>query len=324
MKKDLLILAEHRDNQLDSITLELLGKGRELADQSGGRLAVLLVGSELDHLISLLQNSGADLVISVMHPVLNKYQPELFTIAIAKAIKEFSPEIVLMGYTYMGMELGPALAVRLGGSIVTNCSELVLENDELKAIRPMFSGTLLTKVQVTGPMPYIASMEKGIFSREPLPSRNAAMQSISVNYDAYSPRSRILRTMAIDTGGIDITKARILVSAGRGVGGADKLTLIRQLAEALGGEMACSRPVADMGWMPFAHQVGISANTVNPDVYIACGISGASQHVTAMRGAGLIIAINKDANAPIFRVADYGVIGDLFDVIPALIEKAEK
>ena len=322
MQGDILIIAEHRDNLLDNVSWELMGKGRQLADQLGSRLGVLLVGEALEPMAAVLQGAGADVVLAAQHPDLGAYQAERYALAVAKAAEAFSPGLVLMGYTYLGMEVGPAVAVKLGGTMVSNCSELQLENDAWVAVRPMFGGTLQTKVQLAGAPPYIVSFEKGVLPKETLIGKDAPVQTVDVNFEAHPLRSTILETLTIDTGGIDITKARILVSAGRGVGSPDKLQVIRQLAEALGGEVACSRPVADMGWLPFAHQVGISASTVAPDVYIACGISGASQHVTAMRGASLIIAINKDANAPIFRVAHYGIVGDMFDVIPALIAEA--
>lgn len=324
MKGDILILAEHRENHLDNITWELLGKGRQLADQMQSRLMVLLVGSALDPMIAQLKNSGADGVLAVDHPDLADYRAEQYATAIAVAVKGSAAGIVLMGYTYLGMEIGPAAAVRLGGTMVTNCSALDIENDALVAVRPMFGGTLQTRVQISGHGPYLISFEKGVLPKATPAEGNAAVESLTIGFDTQARRTEILKKLTIDTGGIDITKARILVSAGRGIGGPDKIPLIRQLADALGGQMACSRPVADMGWLPFAHQVGISASTVSPEVYIACGISGASQHVTAMRGSEMIIAINKDANAPIFRVAHYGIIGDLTDVIPALIAEAQK
>ena len=323
MKGDILVLAEHREGVLDNVTLELIGKGRSLADQGGSRLAVLVAGSDLNGLVDSLKTSGVDLVIPVQHELLEKYHAELYTTAIAEVCRQLDPGLVLMGYTYLGMEVGPALAVRLGGTMVSNCSELEAEGEDLVAIRSVLGGTLQIKVRVTGAQPYLISMVKGVLPRETLEPRNAAVEPPTLNLDSQTLRSRILEILTIDTGGIDITKAKILVSAGRGIGGPDKIPLLRELADALGGELSCSRPVADMGWLPVAHQVGISASTVTPDVYIACGISGASQHVTAMRDSGRIIAINKDPNAPIFRVAHYGIVGDVLEVVPALIAQAK-
>jgi electron transfer flavoprotein alpha subunit len=220
------------------------------------------------------------------------------------------------------METGPAVAIRLGNTMVTNCTELLVEDDDLSVVRPMFGGTLLAQIRLNKMAPCILSFEKGILPRDPLPSKKALLEKIPFDFGLQTLRTKVKKVIAAVTGDVDITKARILVSVGRGIGSPDKIQIIRDLAEALGGAVACSRPVADMGWLPVAHQVGISANTVAPDVYVACGISGASQHVTAMRDSSTIIAINKDPNAPIFRVADYGIVGDLFDVVPAMIKEA--
>jgi len=323
MKGEILVIGEHRDGIVDNITWELISKGRFLADQWGTHLAVLAVGSELDQLVDSLASSGVDLVLPVQHTLLEKYHAELYTTAIAQVCEQLDPGLVLMGYTYLGMEVGPALAVRLGGTMVSNCSELEAEGDHLVAVRSVFGGTLQIKVRLKGEQPHLLSIVKGVLPRDNVEGRIAAVKRPAVDLDQSSLRSRILDMLTIDTGGIDITKAKILVSAGRGIGGPDKIPMLRELADALGGELACSRPVADMGWLPVAHQVGISASTVTPCVYIACGISGASQHVTAMRDSGRIIAINKDPNAPIFRVAHYGIIGDVLEVVPALIEEAK-
>jgi len=190
-------------------------------------------------------------------------------------------------------------------------------------VRSVFKGSLQSRVQPQGAAPYVISIEKGVLPRNPLASKDAAVEAIPVDVGARKLRSRIVEILLAAKGDVDITKSKILVSVGRGVGSPDKIQLLRDLADALGGELACSRPVADMGWLPFAHQVGISANNVAPDVYIACGISGASQHVTAMRDSATIIAINSDPNAPIFRVATYGIVGDLHEVVPHMIAEAK-
>ena len=322
MKGNVMVLSEHKDSELDNITWELLSKGRAIADEWGTQLAVLIIGSDLDPLVRNLKTAGADTVVTVDHPMLRSYNAELCTSVIARAVRETNPSLCLMGYTYLGMETGPAVAVRLGGTMVTHCTDLQVEDGGLSVIRPMFGGTLQAKVRLVGRPPYFISFEKGLLPRESLPSKEALVEPVPFDFDRQSLRTKILQMILPVTGAVDITKAKILVSVGRGIGSPDKIPLIKDLADALGGAMACSRPVADMGWLPVAHQVGISANTVAPDVYIACGISGASQHVTAMRDSGTIIAINKDPHAPIFRVADYGIVGDLFDLVPALIKEA--
>lgn len=322
MKGSILVLAEHQNGAVDNITWELIGKGRVLADQWETRLAVLLLGVGLVAPAETLKASAADVVLTAQHPGLARYSAELYTTAIAQVCQSFKPAVILMGYTYLGMETGPAVCVRLGGTMVSNCCGLEAFGDRLIAVRPVYGATLNASVALVGPQPYVLSFAKGVLPRENLPPRNAVIESQALTLEEASLRSRILEILTVNKGGIDITKARILVSAGRGIGSPDNIKLVRELASALGGEVACSRPVADMGWLPFAHQVGISASTVAPDVYIACGISGASQHVTAMRDSRLIIAINKDAKAPFFRVAHYGLVGDVLEIVPAIIQQA--
>lgn len=322
MKGNILVLSEHKDAELDNVTLELMCKGRALADDWGTKLAVLVIGSDIDPVIETLKSSGADLVLTAQDAALKDYNAELYTTVTAKAVKDFNPSLVLMGYTYLGMEVGPAVAVRLNGTMVTNCTELDVKDDKMVVARNVFGGTLQARVELAGPAPYLVSIEKGLLPREALPAKDAAVEAVSIDLSGETLRTRIVEIISAVTGDIDITKAKVLVSIGRGIGGPEKIEPFKDLAAALGGEIACSRPVADMGWLPIAHQVGISASTVSPDVYIACGISGASQHVTAMRDSATIIAINKDPHAPIFRVADYGIVGDVLEVVPAMTAAA--
>lgn len=321
MKGDVLVLAEHYDGELDHITYELLAKGRELAAAMGGRLAVLILGHRLDTLTGVLADSGADVILSADHLILEDYQTEIYCKVIVDAVEDFNPGLLLIGYTYLGMETGPAVAERLAVPMISNCTNLGLSDDAVSAIRPMFGGTLDSRVALEDAPTCVISFQKGVLEKEPLPPKQAGLVSVPVTVDEAAVRSRILGLVETAAGDVDITQASILVSVGRGIGDMNRIQIIRDLAEALGGAVACSRPVADMGWLPPEHQVGISANTVSPKVYIACGISGASQHVAAMRDSSLIIAVNKDPNAPIFNIAHYGVVGDLFDIVPAFIDE---
>ena len=323
MKGNILVLSESKDSEIDNITWELLHKGRSIADQWETKLAVLVIGSDIDSMVDALSSSEADIILTARHPELSNYNAELYTLMITEAAKAYDPVLLLMGYTYLGMETGPAVTVRMGGTMVSNCMDLNLENEKLICIRSMFGGTLQGRVEIKGTGPYVISFEKGMLKRADFISGNSVVTPLPVNIETLKRRSKIIEILTNEPGAIDITKSKILVSVGRGIGGPDKIQLIRDLADTLGGDISCSRPVADMGWLPVAHQVGISANMVAPDLYLACGISGASQHVTAIRDAGKIIAINKDPNAPIFRVADYGIAGDLFEVIPEIISLAK-
>lgn len=323
MNGNILVISEHKDGELDSVTFELLRKGRELAAQWDTKLAVLAIGDELDTVVAELQNSGADMVLTAQDPLLKDYSAELYTTVFTSAVNSFNPTLVLMGYTYLGMEVGPAVAVRCKGTMVSNCTKLDWTEGQLIGARNIFGGTLQAKFELTGSTPLFVSMEKGVLPKDRLEAHGCSVEALNLDLSSEKLRSRIVEIFSAVTGDVDITKAKILVSVGRGIGGADKLQPYRDLAAALGGEISCSRPVADMGWLSVAHQVGISASTVNPTVYLAFGISGASQHVTAMRDSGTIIAINNDPKAPIFRVADYGIVGDAIEVANAMLSLAK-
>ena len=323
MKGNILVIAEIKDSELDNITWELLCKGRSLADEWETELAVLVIGSDIDHIVHTLRSSEADIIMTAQHPELCFYNAGVYTSLISEAARDYGATLILMGYTYLGMETGPAVTVRLVGSMVSNCTDLSIENEKISMVRSMFGGTLQGRVELQGPSPYVVSFEKGALTRGESRSGEGVVKPISFDLERMKLRNKIIEILKADVGTVDITKSKILVSVGRGIGGPDKIQLVRDLADALGGEVSCSRPVADMGWLPVSRQVGISANNVAPNLYLACGISGASQHVTAIRDSHKIIAINKDPNAPIFRVADYGIVGDLFEVIPEIISLAK-
>lgn len=318
------MLSERKDRELDNITYELLTKGREIADHWETKLAVLIVGNRLEPLPEALKNAGADVVLVADHPILHDYNTEVYCRVISKAVEDFKPSLFLLGHTYLGIEVGPAVAEKLGGAIVSNCVDLEVSNGEITATRPMYGETVLTKVEVWGATPYVVSFQKGVLPKKESSLKSASVVSIPVEVDESTIRSRIIGLVQPAAGEIDISKADIIIGVGRGVADKTKIQVVKELADALGGTIACSRPVADMGWLPIEYQVGISGKTVTPMVYIACGISGASQHVAGMRDSSLIIAINKDPNAPIFSVAHYGVVGDLFEIIPALTQEARK
>jgi electron transfer flavoprotein alpha subunit len=324
MKPNILILAETKGGEVDSITYELMAKGRTLADEKNGEVSVLVMGEDTAVLQSQVSCFGADKILVCESSGLKDYNAPLYADMISDAIKTYDPGLVMMGYTYFGIEVGTVAAAKAKREIVSNCSDLSFAGNAALAVRPVVGGTVLTKVELDENNAYALSFEKGVFQKATEDHEPAAVESMDVNIASYTDATKVLEIIKQAAGEIDITQANILISVGRGIGDKDKISVVRELADALGGVVSCSRPIADMGWLPVQQQVGISANYVTPDVYIACGISGASQHVAAMRDSTLIIAINKDANAPIFRVADYGIVGDLFDVIPAIVEEAKK
>lgn len=324
MNPNVLVLAELKNDAPDNITYELLTKGRSLADAKGGQLAVLVIGQGTESAHQALSESAADKVLVCDAPVLKAYNAEIYASVIADAIADTDPGLVLCGYTYFGIEIGTLAAAKANREVVSNCVDLTWSDDVLTASRNVYGATLRADVQLDTGRTYLVSFERGALPKQIEAFSPAVVETRDVTVDEATVRTQVVEVIKQAAGEIDITQASILCSVGRGIGDKDKIQLIQDLADALGGVVSCSRPVADMGWLPATQQVGISANYVTPDVYIACGISGASQHVAAMRDAGTIIAINKDPNAPIFRVAHYGIVGDLFDVVPAMIEQARQ
>lgn len=320
---DILILPELKEGGLDSITFELLAKGRELANKLGVKLIALLLGHKLDSLVQTLKESGADTILMADHPSLENYNTEIYLKVISDVLNDLSPSFFLLGYTYWGMELGPALAVRFNCPTTSNCIDLEIEDSTVRVIRPMFSGSYYAKVELYGPPPYIISFQKGSLPKllEGPPGLSEVVE-LPVEIEEISLRSKVIEVLQAAVGEVDIMKAEIIVAIGRGIGDKANIPIAKELADALGGTIACSRPITDLGWLPPEYHVGISGKTVAPKVYIACGISGASQHIIGIQDSKRIIAINKDPNAPIFRVAHYGIAGDLLEVIPELTRQA--
>ncbi|MDD1775939.1 MAG: electron transfer flavoprotein subunit alpha/FixB family protein, partial [Candidatus Methanomethylicus sp.] len=228
------------------------------------------------------------------------------------------------GYTYWGMVIGPAVATRLGARLFTNCLDIELTDDLIRVIRPVYKGILHTKVEAIKSTPLVVSIQKGAMPAKSVSGGNGTIVRVQTDITGQSLQVKALGLLAELQGAGDLKQAELIVAAGRGIKDKENLKLIQELAETLGGMVGCSRPVVDMGWLPLPYQVGISGKTVRPKIYIACGISGAVQHLTAILESQMIIAINNDPKAPIFRVAKYGIVKDLFEVIPVIIKKAKE
>ncbi len=323
MAGDVLVIAEHNDGKLDSVTFELLGKGRELSQKLGGRLAVLVLGVELNPIVAELSSKGADVVIVAEHAKLDPYIPEIHSRAIAEVAKQTQPSLILFGHTYRGIEMAPAVATKLGAAFASNCVDLEVREGALFATRSVYEGTMRARVKFAGASPWIASVQKGALPAPTFPDKKAEVLPFKAETVAQDVPTRVVGMLKPPEGKIDITKADIIVSVGRGIKSKENVKVAEELASALGGVVACSRPVADMGWLPPECHVGMSGKTVSPRIYLACGISGASQHTVGIKDSKVIIAVNSDANAPIFRVAHYGTVGDMFKVLPALTEEAK-
>lgn len=315
MRSDVLVLAEHSNGELDTITFQLLSKGRELADKLGVRLSVLVLGRNLEALTRVLACDAGDTVLVADHPLLEQYNPEIYLNVACDVIRNVNPGLFLIGQTFLGMEIGPAIATRLGLILASNCVEVDLSDGVVTVTRPIFGGMAHVKLEMEGSGTCMISLQKGRLPSRVISRGTVARLPVPVQIDERSLRTRVIGTVDACQGGVDIAKANIVVAVGRGIGGKANIQLAEDLAKALGGVVACSRPVADFAWLPVERLVGMSGKTVKPRVYIACGISGASQHIAGMADSQLIIAINKDRSAPIFQVAHYGIVGDVLKII---------
>ena len=326
------VFAQQVDNELSGIAFELLGKAKDLAKDLDTDVTAVLVGSDVKGLVDDLAKYGADKVIVVDDPELKEYRTEPYTHALASVINEYKPEIMLVGATAIGRDLGPRVSARVPTGLTADCT--VLEIGEFKArgdkeprqgqllmTRPAFGGNTIATIACPDNRPQMATVRPGVMQKID-PIEGAKAEVIEYN-PGFTPDNKYVEIMDIVksvTDTVDIMDAKILVSGGRGVG-EEGFGMLKELAEVLGGEVSCSRAVVDNGWQPRDIQVGQTGKTVRPNVYFAIGISGAIQHVAGMEESDIIVAINKDETAPIFDVADYGIVGDLNKIVPALTEK---
>ncbi len=324
MSGNVLVIAEHWKGQPESVTLQLLTKGRAMADAMGVALEALVIGHGIGGVTEALSAKGADTIYTFDHAALARATCGLEAEVAVAALREIAPALTLVAYTLVGMELGPAIATRLGVTAMTNCVNVELVDGEIVVTRPVHDGALHARIILDKGAPALVALQKGATPTLPAPARTTQMRPLSIDAENMPARGEVLQLIEEPISDIDITRAEIIVSAGRGVGDPSKLPIIDACAKALGGLMGCSRPLVDQGWLPRERQVGASGKTVTPKVYIACGISGASQHLAGMSEAKMIVAINKDPDAPIFQVAHYGIIGDLFEIVPELTTQATK
>ncbi len=330
--KGVYIYAQQVDNKLSGISLELLGKARDLADDLGTFVAAILVGSEIKDLTDRLAKYGADKIIVVDDPELKHYRTEPYTHAVASAIEKFKPEILLIGATAIGRDLGPRVSARVATGLTADCTQLEIGDyplvarpgteqlhNQLLMTRPAFGGNTIATIACPYNRPQMATVRPGVMQKKEK-NENAKAEIIEFNpgFTRNGNYVEILEIVNAVSDVADIMDAKILVSGGRGVGSPENFKILEELAEAIGGQVSCSRAVVDAGWKPKEMQVGQTGKTVRPNVYFAIGISGAIQHVAGMEESDLIIAINKDESAPIFDVADYGLVGDLNKVVPKL------
>ncbi|CDE44916.1 electron transfer flavoprotein FAD-binding domain-containing protein [Clostridium sp. CAG:411] len=331
--KGVFVFAQQVDNEISSIAFELLGKAKDLASDLNTDVTAVLVGYNVKGLADQLAEYGADKVIVVDDPELKDYRTEPYTHALASVINEYKPEIVLVGATAIGRDLGPRVSARVKTGLTADCTVLEIGNfpinptpnqksGQLLMTRPAFGGNTIATIACPDNRPQMATVRAGVMQKiSPIKGAKAEVIEFNPGFTPDNKYVEILNIVKEVKDVVDISEAKILVSGGRGVGSAENFKLLDDLAEVLGGTVSCSRAVVDDGWKEKELQVGQTGKTVRPQVYFAIGISGAIQHTAGMEDSDLIIAINKDENAPIFDVADYGLVGDLNKIVPMLTEQ---
>jgi len=316
------VFAEQKQGKIQSVVFELLEAGRRLADDRGSCLGAVLIGDKVAQEAPGLISRGADKVFVVESPALGRFLDEPYSRVLSRLIQEHKPEIVLCGATAIGRSLIPRVAARLGTGLTADCTGLEIDREQgiLLQTRPAFGGNIMATIICPGYRPQMATVRHKVMKEAATdPSRTGRVIRVDLKPGEIESRTRVVSTVEDAADIVNITEADIIVSGGRGLKGPENFTLLQELARALGGAVGASRAAVDSGWIPYSHQVGQTGKTVQPQVYIACGISGAIQHLVGMQSSEIIIAINKDPDAPIFSVATYGLVGDLFEVIPALI-----
>ncbi len=322
MAQGILVFIEARQGMIKKSSLEALCAGRSLADKAGGDVIALVIEAEPSE--GELARFGADRVLVARHDLLSWYSPESFCSTLVQAVRAVSPAIVLASATAMGRDFLPRAAAALRVGLAQDCTELRVAEGGIECVRPIYAGKAYACVRPVR-TPAVATLRPNVFPLGELePSRKAVKEEFVPELDPGKVRIRATGTVSSGGQKLALTEASIIVSGGRGIKGPENFPLIQALADVLGGAMGASRAAVDAGWIDHSHQVGQTGKTVSPTLYVACGISGAIQHLAGMSSSKCIVAINKDPEAPIFKVADYGIVGDLFTVVPALTEEIKK
>jgi electron transfer flavoprotein alpha subunit len=323
----ILLITEQRENKWNKVSFETLAAAQQMVQQTKGTLSGVVIGKGVAGLADELAGSQLDEVLLIEDDLLEKYTPDGYSLALRQLIEAAKPDLVLLPHTYQVRDFAPKLAASMGKGMIGDCIAYRYENGKLIFVRQMFQGRTAADVVFTGEAPWVASFQAGAF-RADLAAKHAGgkapVRPVSVNLAADQIRTKPLELFREAKQAVDLTQAPILISVGRGIKAPENIALAEKLARLMGGELCASRPICDEGWLPMDRQIGSSGQTVAPKLYFALGISGAIQHVVGMKGSRTIAAINKDQNAPIFEVADYGVVGDLFEIVPAMIEELEK
>jgi electron transfer flavoprotein alpha subunit len=323
----ILVITEQRQGKWNNTSFETLVAAQQIAADTGSAISALVIGKGVANFAEDLAGKNIAEVLLVEHDLLEAYTPDGYSLALSQVIASSKPDLVLFPHTYQVRDFAPRLAAIMGKGMIADCVGFHKENDKIVFVRQMFQGKTAADVTFQGPSPWFASFQSGAFRADLLkahPSGKAPVNKITVELKPEHIRTKPLDLFKEAKSSVDLTQAPVIVSIGRGIKAPENIPQAEALAKAIGGEMAASRPICDEGWLPMERQIGSSGQTVAPKLYLALGISGAIQHVVGMKGARTIVAINKDQNAPIFEIADYGIVGDIFEIMPALTAALEK
>jgi len=325
--KDVWVFCEQKKGVIQSISFELLGEGRKLADKLDVKLCAVILGSGMEPAIEKLSERGADKIYIVDHPALKSYQDDPYTEVLVKLVKEYSPEIILCGATTIGRSLVSRVAVKIGAGLTADCTGLDIDKRDklLLQTRPAFGGNIMATIITPNHRPQMATVRHKVMKEAEIDkSRKAEVIRKTYPENVMKSRTRLLDIIEEIEETVNLAEADIVVSGGRGLGGPENFATIRELARVLNAAVGASRAAVDSDWIPYSHQVGQTGKTVCPKLYIACGISGQIQHLIGMQSSKVIVAINKDPDAPIFKAATYGIVGDIFDIVPALTKEFKR
>jgi electron transfer flavoprotein alpha subunit len=325
--KGVWVFAEQRQGKIMPVVIELLGEGKKLAKEVGTELCAVLCGNNVGRLADELFAYGADKVYAADHPELENYRTDAYSKVIFEAISKYKPEIVLLGATHIGRDLGPCLAVKCSTGLTADCTKLEIdpEDKKIKQTRPAFGGNLMATIVCPNNRPQMSTVRPGVMDKAVYEKgRKGQLVKLDVEFEKGDIRTKVVDVVKKVENAVSLTDADIIVSGGMGLGKPEGFKLLKQLADKLDGTIAASRACVDAGWIDHSYQIGQTGTTVKPKIYFACGISGAIQHLAGMQNSNYIVAINKNENAPIFKVADYGIVGDLYQVIPAILEELDK
>jgi electron transfer flavoprotein alpha subunit len=323
----ILVVSEQRQGKWNNTSFETLVAAQQIAAATSGTVSAVVIGKGVAPLADELATKNVAEIVLVEHDLLDAYTPDGYAIALKQVIEAAKPDLVLFPHTYQVRDFAPKLAAMLGKGMVGDCIGFRNEGGKVVFVRQMFQGKTAADVTFTGTAPWFASFQSGAFRADqlaPHPSGRAPVKAAKVELKAQDIRTKPLELFKEAKSAVDLTQAPLIVAIGRGIKAPENIAQAEALAKAIGGELAASRPICDEGWLPMERQIGSSGQTVAPKLYLALGISGAIQHVVGMKGSRTVVAVNKDQNAPIFEIADYGVVADIFEIMPALTEELQK